>query len=122
MLPRAANILTVLSTLLASSCIAGSKPEPTRETLPAQPPPTRRQDVDDVYHGVRVVDPYRWMEAQSPELTAWFTAQNSFARRILAAIPGRDTLLQELHAANRAVEQVNVLRVVGDPPLIFAMR
>ncbi len=39
------------------------------------PPPTRRQPVEDRYHGVVVVDDYRWLEdAKSPEVVAWTEA------------------------------------------------
>ena len=42
-------------------------------------PPTRRVDQVDVYHGVKVADPYRWLEAdvrQSSEVAGWIVAQN----------------------------------------------
>ena len=47
-------------------------------------PPSRRDDVVDVLHGVEVRDPYRWLEeGDSPEVQAWVDAQNSYTRSIL---------------------------------------
>jgi prolyl oligopeptidase len=40
-----------------------------------QPPPTRRDNVREVLHGVEIVDPYRWLEDdESPETRAWIDA------------------------------------------------
>jgi prolyl oligopeptidase len=86
------------------------------------PPPTRRQDVADVYHGVRVADPYRWLEAQSTERDRWLEAQNAYTRRVLDALPGRGRLRAELREANRGVDQVDLLRIVGREPRVFALR
>ena len=48
------------------------------QTLPKAPPPTRRDDVREVLHGVEIVDPYRWLEdGSSPETRAWIDAQNA---------------------------------------------
>ena len=47
-------------------------------------PPSRRDDVVDVLHGIEVRDPYRWLEeGDSPEVQAWVDAQNSYTRSIL---------------------------------------
>lgn len=85
-------------------------------------PRARREEVVDFYHGVRVVDPYRWMETPSTELDKWLSEQDGYTRRVLAAIPGRDKLRDRLRAANRERERVKVLAVIGDEPLILAMR
>jgi prolyl oligopeptidase len=51
---------------------------------------TRREDVIEVLHGVRVVDPYRWLEdGESPEVRAWDDAQNAATQAWLARVPDR---------------------------------
>lgn len=62
-------------------------------------PPARRGDVVDVYHGVNVADPYRWLEDQdSAETAAFITAQTSLARHFLDAIPQRAAYAARLAA------------------------
>jgi prolyl oligopeptidase len=53
-------------------------------------PPTRRDDTVDNYHGTRVADPYRWLEAMdSPETLEWVDAQNEITFAHLGSIPAR---------------------------------
>jgi prolyl oligopeptidase len=55
------------------------------------PPETRRDDVVEVIHGVEVHDPYRWLEdGASEEVRRWVAGQNSYARSVLDALPGRE--------------------------------
>jgi prolyl oligopeptidase len=55
-----------------------------------KPPATEVRNVSDVYHGVEVVDPYRWLENwNSPEVQAWSNGQNAYCRRFLDALPAR---------------------------------
>jgi prolyl oligopeptidase len=62
-------------------------------SLPLHYPPTRRVDASDVYFGVKVADPYRWLEdGKSPEVQTWLGAQNKLARSYLDAMPGRAAL------------------------------
>lgn len=59
-------------------------------------PPSRRDLVANVYHGVTVEDPYRWLEnPDSPETIAWTAAQNALTRTMLDG-PLRDRLEAEL--------------------------
>jgi prolyl oligopeptidase len=61
------------------------------------PPPTRRNDVVDVLHGVSIHDPYRWLEDQnSPETRAWINAQNAYSRSILGKLARRDQIARRL--------------------------
>jgi prolyl oligopeptidase len=62
-------------------------------------PDTRRVDQTDVYHGVKVADPYRWLEADirtSPEVAAWVAAENKVTSAYLAAIPQREAIRRRL--------------------------
>lgn len=60
-----------------------------RSDLPP-PPPTPRVPVVDEYHGVKVVDDYRWLENSSdPAVQYWSDAQNARARAYLDHLPHR---------------------------------
>ncbi|HEX6125248.1 MAG TPA: prolyl oligopeptidase family serine peptidase [Pyrinomonadaceae bacterium] len=54
------------------------------------------EQVDD-YHGIKVSDPYRWMEdSKSPEVQAWIEAENKLTDAYLAAIPEREAIKNRL--------------------------
>ena len=60
-------------------------------------PPTPTKPVTDVYHGVKVVDDYRWLEdIADPVVHAWSSAQNARARGYLDALPVRVTIYERL--------------------------
>jgi len=63
-------------------------------TLPS-PPPTLRNDTADVLHGVRVEDPYRWLEpTPAPEVQRWVAEQSAYSRGLLDALPTQAALTQ----------------------------
>jgi prolyl oligopeptidase len=71
--------------------------------LTSAPPFTPVDAVTEVLHGVRVTDPYRWLEDQdSPRTREWLNAQHEYARSYLNSIPGRD------HTRNRIRELVDI--------------
>jgi prolyl oligopeptidase len=56
-------------------------------------PQARKADQIDDYHGVKIADPYRWLEdLDSAETRAWVEAENKLSFDYLAAIPARNTL------------------------------
>ncbi|MBS2012457.1 MAG: S9 family peptidase [Deltaproteobacteria bacterium] len=55
-------------------------------------PITKRLDLAENVHGVRVADPFRWLEdAEAPEVRSWTDQQNAYTRKFLDAIPNRET-------------------------------
>jgi prolyl oligopeptidase len=60
-------------------------------------PPARRSDQVDVQHGVRVEDPYRWLEdADSAESKTWVAAENALTSEYLKQIPVRQRIERRL--------------------------
>jgi prolyl oligopeptidase len=58
---------------------------------------TRREQVVDVLHGVRVADPYRWLErSDESEVRAWTDSQNDLLEQTLGRLPQRQAIHQRL--------------------------
>ena len=61
------------------------------------PVPTRTDDVVDTWHGVKVPDPYRWLEkSDSDEVRSWTEKQNAHMRKLLDAVPERARISERL--------------------------
>ena len=57
------------------------------------PPSTKIEMVEETIHGVKVADPYRWLEDQSsPATKEWVAEQTAYARNILDPLPTREKL------------------------------
>lgn len=60
-------------------------------------PKTKKVDQVDTYFGVKVADPYRWLEDdRSPEVEEWVKAENAVTNDYLSKIPFREKLKQQL--------------------------
>ena len=80
--------------------------ESTTADTKIQPPPTRKEPVNEELHGRTVIDEYRWLEGDNsdparmgsvtPEVSAWTDAQNAYTRRLLDGLPGRRELEERL--------------------------
>ncbi len=68
-------------TLACLTLVATGKADETHEKAITSYPAARRVDAFDTFHGVKVVDPYRWMEEmESEEVVAWVRAQDDLFR------------------------------------------
>jgi prolyl oligopeptidase len=88
----------------------------------AGPPAASRIPVTDEYHGVKVVDEYRWLEnGGDPKVKKWSDAQNAWARAYLDRLPGVDALRAEVTRIRKiAVPRYGLLRYAG--PTLFALK
>ena len=70
---------------------------PHRDDARPDYPPAEREDLVEQLHGIRVADPYRWLEDPAdPRTVAWSQAQDELARPALDALAGRDRLTARL--------------------------
>ncbi len=92
--------------ILAFASVVIQAPAQSIAGLPAPPvAPVRTVTTD--YFGTSVTDPYRYMEnLNDPDVAAWFKAQNSYTRAVLARIPGRDALLARIQELDRSTPAV----------------
>src|SRR6478672_1824040 len=60
------------------------------QSPPLTYPPAARGTQVDVYHGVSIADPFRWLEdTDSPATKAWVEAENKLTDAFIATIPER---------------------------------
>jgi prolyl oligopeptidase len=85
-------------------------------------PKTPRLPVTDVYHDVRVDDPYRWLEnSDDPEVKKWVEEQNRHTRAVLGEIPFLPTVRTRLKKAYEGLTSTYKQLAVTDQGT-FALR
>jgi prolyl oligopeptidase len=63
----------------------------------ASAPKTEKIPVTDAYHGVNVVDDYRWLEdGDDPKVKAWVAEQNAYSQDYLSKLPQREAIVSFL--------------------------
>ena len=86
--------IAVLFSLTGLSLVA--KGAALAET-PRPYPPSKVDVVAETLHGVKLRDPYRWLEDQpGPATRAWIAAQNAYTDQVLQQYPGRTALASRL--------------------------
>jgi prolyl oligopeptidase len=90
---RGSILLALTATLVAPVTRA------VAQTARTQYPATRTVDTVTDYHGTRVADPYRWLEAiDDPVVAEWVKTQNAVTMPYLAALAGRAALQARITA------------------------
>ncbi|HLT91007.1 MAG TPA: prolyl oligopeptidase family serine peptidase [Woeseiaceae bacterium] len=93
------KLLMLGAAVLATGCTNEGADEAATGRL--EYPPTRIVEHTDVYHGVTVADPYRWLEEdvrESEAVREWVEAQSRFTFDYLAKIPEREAIRSRLTA------------------------
>jgi prolyl oligopeptidase len=83
-------------------------------TLPLTYPVSKKGNASNTFFGVKVADPYRWLEdGKSRKVQKWLDAQNHLARTYLDALPGRAELEQR-YAELLHIETISAPSRAGD--------
>jgi prolyl oligopeptidase len=92
------HILPLTLIALAAPALAQTSSQKTDMTAITYPA-TERGDTVDEQFGVKVADPYRWLENDvrvDPKVAAWVEAENKVTDAYLATLPGRDVFKDRL--------------------------
>lgn len=90
----------LFSALLGTVAMTLSAPVLAHDKAPDYPV-TEKGDTVEEQFGVKVEDPYRWLENDvrvDPKVAAWVEAQNTLTRSYLETIPGRAALARRMRA------------------------
>ncbi|NML06400.1 prolyl oligopeptidase family serine peptidase [Sphingomonas sp. G-3-2-10] len=90
---RRVSTLIPLLLVTTSPAIAQTAPETNASMPKIAYPQTRRVDVVEEQFGVKVADPYRWLEndvRNDKEVADWVAAENRVTDAYLATLPGRN--------------------------------
>lgn len=109
-------------TLLASaSAFVALAPTLGRAQSRPIPPVARATDFSEVIHGLRVADPYRWMEDPAdPDWRPFLDGQGAYARDVLDALPGRAALLARISELTADSSMANQIASAGGRIFTFA--
>lgn len=92
----AAGAMLAPAASAAAQSVPGAVAAEPAATTPRYPA-TRKVGQTDVYHGVTVADPYRWLEnTDAPDTKAWVEAENTVTFAYLAALPERGAIRERL--------------------------
>jgi prolyl oligopeptidase len=107
-----------LIALISSGCVLCAAPAHAADP---GAPPTVTQAVTNTYHGIKVDDPYRWLEnAADPKVHDWSLAQDARARQYLNGLPQREPIYRQLMSQIAATSSsYHGLQVVGSN--VFAL-
>src|SRR5258708_7879897 len=79
--------------LLAAAVYAADESKPA----PAAPPKATPKPIEEILHGTRIIDSYRWLEdGTTPETQKWVADEMSYTRALLDPLPGREQIHKRL--------------------------
>jgi len=92
------HIVPLILIALAAPALAQTSTQKTTMSSITYPATDRGDTVDEQF-GVKVADPYRWLENDvrtDPKVAAWVEAENKVTDAYLATLPGRDVFKDRL--------------------------
>lgn len=87
-----------------------------------KPPKAEINNVPEIYHGVTVDDPYRWLENRDdPAVRDWSDQQNAYARKILNNLPYAKKISERVNEIENAAS-INYYFLIWSGKKLFAMK
>jgi prolyl oligopeptidase len=129
-------IIVTIAFVVSSCCVLPPPPVPVEvvieEPAPAEPaaeeepgPPIAKvENVVDEHWGVKVDDPYRYMEnMEDPYVQEWFKGQADWAGSVLHEMPGRQELLTRIKELDKNKQfRIFSIRRTKDGTLFYKKR
>ena len=116
--------MTTRSFMIAAAALflAGASAIARSAAPDAESPKTEKIPVTDTYHGVSVVDDYRWLEnGDDPKVKAWVAAQNAYTQAYVSKLPQRAGIVKFLKATRQKAQvQYSDLQYAGGR--LFALK
>jgi len=85
--------------IVVALCVTAASGHAGQAPAAKKPPAAEKRPVTDSYHGIKVVDDYRWLENwDDPAVKQWSAAENTRTREYLDALPSRPAIKQRLEA------------------------
>ena len=85
-------------------------------------PQTPKKPVTDEYHGVPVVDDYRWLEPSTdPEVRKWSDQQNTRTRGYLDRLANRTAIVERLNQLNSS-SSIRFSSLISRAGVLFALK
>ncbi|MGA9672620.1 MAG: prolyl oligopeptidase family serine peptidase [Terracidiphilus sp.] len=114
--------LFMRAALLSSAAATFASFAAPQTALIPTPPKTEKTPVTDEYHGVSVVDDYRWLEnGDDPKVKAWVAAQNAYSQAYFSNLPQRAAIVTFLKKARQQTHvRYSGFQYAGG--LLFAMK
>ena len=89
--------LKKLAAIAAALCVMAIAGPAGQAPAVKTAPPAEKRPVTDSYHGIKVVDDYRWLENwDDPAVKTWSGAENTRTRDYLDALPSRPAIKRRL--------------------------
>jgi len=94
------------------------------QSILEKPPLAKTENVEVVYFGKTIVDPYRYMEnLEDPYVQKWFKEQSDYSREILDNIPVRQKLIDKMWEFDkRKSERIYRLRITENDHYFYLKR
>lgn len=113
------TMITAVTLLLA---VGSAAPKPPDSDVVKSVPKTEKIPVTDVYHGVSVIDDYRWLEnGDDPKVKAWVASQNAYTQAYLSKLQQREAIVNFLKKM-RQEAHVEYGRFHDAGGLLFALK